>query len=218
MPSRRPEPGNEQDVQRTGQRVPGGLALSADGKTLWVANVWGHTVARFDAETGKLLGETRIGDDTYPYGLALDEEAGTGSTSASGARPVVAVLDAETGEVVGRWPTEEHPNEMLLARDGEILYVANANRNTVTVFDTEAGRALETIGTAIAPDAPAGSHPERPGPDARRDDPVRRERQHEQPRGGQRRGAGREPADGVRPGRLVSDLRPARRPTARRST
>ncbi len=48
---------------------------------------------------------------------------------------------------------------MLLARDGAILYVANANRNTVTVFDAKAGKALETIGTAIAPDAPDGSTP-----------------------------------------------------------
>ena len=35
--------------------------------------------------------------------------------------------------------------------------VANANRNTVSVFDAEAGKALEVIGTAIDPKAPAGS-------------------------------------------------------------
>ncbi len=48
---------------------------------------------------------------------------------------------------------------MLLARGGKILYVANANRNTVTVIDTEAGKAIETIGTAIDPKAPSGSTP-----------------------------------------------------------
>src|SRR5206468_3526894 len=32
-------------------------------------------------------------------------------------------------------------------------------RNTVSVFDTEAGKAVETIGTAIDPRAPAGSTP-----------------------------------------------------------
>ena len=48
---------------------------------------------------------------------------------------------------------------MLLARGGKILYVANANRNTVTVIDAEAGKAVETIGTAIDPKAPSGSTP-----------------------------------------------------------
>ena len=48
---------------------------------------------------------------------------------------------------------------MLLAQGGKILFVANANRNTVTVIDTEAGKAIETIGTAIDPKAPPGSTP-----------------------------------------------------------
>ena len=48
---------------------------------------------------------------------------------------------------------------MLLAQGGKILYVANANRNTVSVFDTESARPVETIGTAIDPRAPAGSTP-----------------------------------------------------------
>ena len=48
---------------------------------------------------------------------------------------------------------------MLLAHGGKILFVANANRNTVTVIDTEAGKAIETIGTAIDPKAPPGSTP-----------------------------------------------------------
>src|SRR5262249_55205486 len=55
--------------------------------------------------------------------------------------------------------SQERPNEMLLARGGKVLYVANANRNTVTVFDTETGRPVETIGTAIDPRAPSGSTP-----------------------------------------------------------
>ena len=37
--------------------------------------------------------------------------------------------------------------------------MANANRNTVTVIDTEAGKPIETIGTAIDPKAPSGSTP-----------------------------------------------------------
>ena len=153
-----PAPDDEQDIIGTDRRVPGGLALTLDGKVLWVANTWGHSVARFDAETGALLGETSTGPDTYPFGLVIAPDGARVYASLWGASGV-AVFDAETAEVVATWPTEEHPNEMLLARDGALLYVANANRNTVTLFDTFEGRAIETIGTAIAPDAPAGSTP-----------------------------------------------------------
>jgi len=54
---------------------------------------------------------------------------------------------------------------MLLANGGAILYVANANRNSVTVFDTS-GRALETIYAVVAPGFSAGQHSKQPRADA----------------------------------------------------
>lgn len=139
------------------RRVPAGLALSKDGKTLWVANAFGHSLARFDT-SGKLLDELALEGDSYPYGLAWDEEKGRLYVSLWN-RAEVAVVDTGKAALTGRWKTEEHPNEMLLARGGKVLYVANANRNTVSVIDTEAGKAVEVIGTAIDPRAPSGSTP-----------------------------------------------------------
>ena len=142
-----------------GRRGVACLAVSADGKTLWAANVFGHTVARFDTTgSGKLVGEWPLGESTFPYGLALDESNQRLYVSLWGAASV-AVLDTEKGEVVRRFPTEEHPNEMLLARGGKVLYVANANRNTVAVCDTTTDKTVEIIGTAIDPRAPAGCTP-----------------------------------------------------------
>ena len=100
--------------------------------------------------------------DSYPYGLAWDEPRKRLYVSLWN-HAAVAVIDTETLKVVGSLPTQEHPNEMLLARGGKILYVANANRNTVSVIDTEAGKAIETIGTAIDPGRSGGKHAERTG-------------------------------------------------------
>src|SRR4051794_39751087 len=129
-----------------GRRGVAGLAISDDGKTLWAANVFGHTVARFDTEgQGKLVGEWNTGADTFPYGLVLDEKRHRLYVSLWNASKV-AVIDTETGKVVHSIATEAHPNEMLLARGGKVLYVANANRNTVSVCDTNAGKSVEVIG------------------------------------------------------------------------
>lgn len=140
------------------QRCPAGLALSADGKTLWVAHAWGHSLGRFDVEQGILRDEIPLGPDTYPFALVLDEKSNRLYVSLWG-KGSVAVVDTKDCVVRSRWTAEDHPNEMLLAHEGKLLYVANANRNTVTVFDTESGKAIETIGTAIDPKAPAGSTP-----------------------------------------------------------
>ena len=94
----------------------------------------------------------------YPYACRLDERRHRLYVSLW-ARGEVAVIDTQTGQVVDRWRSEEHPNEMLITRDGKLLYVANANRNTVTVFDTAKGAAIETIWAAIHPNSPPGSTP-----------------------------------------------------------
>jgi YVTN family beta-propeller protein len=140
------------------QRVPAGLALTKDGKTLYVAAVFGHSLGRFDAETGAFQAEIALEPESYPYGLALDEERKSLYASLW-SKAKVAVINTETFAVTGHIATEDHPNEMLLGPGGKILYVANANRNTVSVVDVEKRKAIETIGTAIDPQAPPGSTP-----------------------------------------------------------
>ncbi len=135
-----------------------GLAPSKDGSTLWVADAFAHQVVQLDLNAGKAVAEIALPKDSYPYGLTLDESRGRLYVSLWG-RAEVTVLETAGRMVVGSWKTEEHPNEMLLTKGGRFLFVANANRNTVSVFDAEAGRPLATIGTAIHPKAPSGSTP-----------------------------------------------------------
>lgn len=97
-------------------------------------------------------------DAPFPYSCALDEPRGRLYVSLW-AKAEVTVLEATTGAVLAHWPTGEHPCELLLAPSGKRLYVANAARNSVTVFDAESGQAMETLSAAMSPDAPPGSTP-----------------------------------------------------------
>ena len=173
--------------------IPAGLALSGDGQSLFVANVWAHRVSVVNVPAQTVTGEILLGTNTpaetarelkpaadedeaaitkraeaalevaqsadpFPYGCVLDEKKGRLYVSLW-AQSAVAVIDVATKQVVGRWPTEEHPNEMLLDQSGRRLFVANANRNTVTVLDTATGKSIETLFAALRPDAPPGSTP-----------------------------------------------------------
>ncbi|HTL56422.1 MAG TPA: alkaline phosphatase family protein [Candidatus Limnocylindrales bacterium] len=97
-------------------------------------------------------------NDAFPYACRLDEKRQRLYTSLW-AQAAVAVIDLKTSRVIAHWPTEEHPCEMALTRSGQFLFVANANRNTVTVIDTARGRTVETICAALYPQAPPGSTP-----------------------------------------------------------
>jgi len=63
--------------------------------------------------------------------------------------------------VANRWKTPvavgDHPNEILLASGGKLLYVCNANDNSVSVVDVPSGRVIETLDAALYPNSPSGS-------------------------------------------------------------
>jgi DNA-binding beta-propeller fold protein YncE len=97
-------------------------------------------------------------DDTFPYACRLDEKKQRLYVSLW-AQSSVAVIDLKSNQVVANWPTEQHPCEMVLNRSGKLLFVANANKNTVTVLNTDTGKPVETIWAALYPQSPPGSTP-----------------------------------------------------------
>src|SRR4051812_3745155 len=98
------------------------------------------------------------GNEPFPYACVLDPKKNRLYVSLWGQSQVL-VIDSKKAEVLDHWRVEEHPNEMLLARGGSLLYVANANRNTVSVLDTATGRPIETLLAELLPDSPPGSTP-----------------------------------------------------------
>jgi len=96
--------------------------------------------------------------DPFPYTCVLDEKQNH-LYVALWAQAAVAVINLDTEKVVEQWPTEEHPNEMLLNKSGKYLFVANANRNTVTVLETASGRKVETLLAELQPNSPPGNTP-----------------------------------------------------------
>lgn len=121
-----------------------------------------EAVGDFDAESitkrarALLLAENH--DAPHPYACAVDARRGRVYVSLWG-QSAVRVLAAADLSVVGTWTVQEHPNELLLHPDGGRLFVANANRNTVSVLDPDSGQVRETLVAEQEPDSPPGSTP-----------------------------------------------------------
>jgi DNA-binding beta-propeller fold protein YncE len=105
LAERNPESGER---VRKHQRTPAGLAITKDGKTLYVSAVFGHSLGRFDAQSGAFLGEVQLPADSYAYGLALDESRGRIYVSLW-SKAAVAVVDTASFQVIGTWPTRSIP-------------------------------------------------------------------------------------------------------------
>jgi YVTN family beta-propeller protein len=165
-----------------GAAFPTGLArLSAS--EVWVASSRGNSVQLLDLGTGQA--EQRVGVGVAPYAVVCPrpdrvyvsnwggDPPGKGEPQAlSSGTPVridprTGVANRGTvsvlGPVPGRWKQIKtirvglNPSGMLADRTGRLLYVANANSDTVSVIDTTTDEVVQTI--ACRPEArlPFGS-------------------------------------------------------------
>jgi YVTN family beta-propeller protein len=71
----------------------------------------------------------------------------------------VLIYDPKQQKLTGEISTGSRPNDLIFTRNGKFLFVANANENSVSVIDVKTRKVLETVTTALYPDAPAGSTP-----------------------------------------------------------
>ncbi len=158
--------------------VPVGLAVSENGRELYVAEGWGQYVDKLDSYSGKVIWSRSLApaenaaltrpegerlepsenpDAPFPYTCAIDQARQRLYVSLW-AKSSVLVLDLKSGAELARWSVGEHPNELALTDDGR-LFVAEANRNTVSILDVNTGRVLETLSGAMNPNDPPGAMP-----------------------------------------------------------
>jgi DNA-binding beta-propeller fold protein YncE len=135
-----------------------GLALSADGGTLVVANNYNDSISVISTASGKVLYEydlrpfasgapngTKGG--TFPYAIVL--HGNVAYVGADRDREVVAVNIATqpAGSLVARIPLDGNPNGMTLNSDGSMLFVAQDNQDQVAVIDTKTNKIIQKIDT-----------------------------------------------------------------------
>ncbi len=136
----------------------GGLAVTPDGTTALVANVYNDSVSIIDLTRRKVTEEVDlrpgkidsrhagVPGGEYPFWVvARSNEAAYISCLRD--REVVAVRLGSHSGVTGRIKVAGNPNKMTLKRDGSRLYVTADNSDTVSVIDTATNRVIQTIST-----------------------------------------------------------------------
>ena len=133
---------------------PAGMAVSPDGKELYVAENMDSALAVVNLPRRRV--EARLILGGYPYDVVLAARGKKAYVSLWGASKVVGV-DTDKRRVVSEIHVGDHPSDMSLSPDGNYLYVACANTDEVWVIDTRTDTPVDTIGLHPYPGAPYGS-------------------------------------------------------------
>lgn len=150
--------------QEGDELYPTGLALSKDGKTLYVALNLANAVARIDLPSRAVrtisFGPRASRDFTgpLPYALELSKDGKELYVSLQNGGGI-AVVDLKSLKEKRRIKTGRHPTAMALTKDGKRLYIANTNADTISVIDTLAGKIEATLDLSPYQGAPFGSMP-----------------------------------------------------------
>ena len=163
--------------------VPGGLAVSPDDKTVYVALSATNALGVVDVASEALTTSITVGNT--PHGVVITPDGKTAFVSNQGGRPAVAgdttddsfgtaivtddpsqsgsstgsvsVVDLATQQQVTTIPVGLQPTGMALS--GNTLYVANTNSDSVSVIDITKRQVVQTIAVTPFPQAPLGSSP-----------------------------------------------------------
>lgn len=171
------------DAPERKEEIPAGLAISRDGRRLYVALNLSNRLAEIDVNTGAVLRSWPVG--VAPYGVVLvggkayvsnwggrvpDEDSLTGPAG-RGTRvrvdPVRHIASEGSVSVIHlhqETPIREimvglHSSAIACSPNGRHVVVANAGSDTLSVIDVRADKVVETIWTKPSPADLFGASP-----------------------------------------------------------
>ena len=163
--------------------IPAGLAVSRNGKLLYVVLNLGNRLAELDAATGKVLRVWEVGFAPYDVVLAghkayVSNWGGRRPAAGSVTGPAghgtrvrvdatryaandgsVSVIDLAAGKVTGEIVAGAHCCALALSPNGRHLAAANAQSDSVSIIDTRKDQVVETICTRQSPADLLGATP-----------------------------------------------------------
>ncbi|MEJ7557956.1 MAG: bifunctional YncE family protein/alkaline phosphatase family protein [Pedobacter sp.] len=129
-----------------GKISPAGIVVNKLNTKLYTVTKEDSTLYIINPGQKKILGKVQLPAIAYSCVLSADESRLYISLWGGKA---IAVVQVATEKITKIIPVGDHPNELLLNKKGNFLFVANASDNTVSVINTVTGKVIETIATTL---------------------------------------------------------------------
>ncbi len=168
---------------RREEEIPAGLALSADGRRLFVCGNLSNRLLELDAETGAVVRifdvgvapydvvlaagkayvsnwggrRPRPGDPTGPAGRGTEVKVDRETRIAS--EGSVSVIDLAAGRVTSEILVQKHASALAVSPDGRYVVCANAASDNLSVIDVRTDVVVKTIWVKPSPADLFGASP-----------------------------------------------------------
>jgi YVTN family beta-propeller protein len=136
------------DVAQVEYKTPLNLAVTQDGRRLFVACEASNSLIIVDIERGTVSAEVAVGIQPHFVLLSAD---GTRAYVSNRGSDDVSVVDVSSLRVIATIAVGDEPHEMATNEAGTLLYVANAGTYDVSVVDVAAGKEAKRLAAARGP-------------------------------------------------------------------
>lgn len=133
---------------------PAGIAVNRESTVLYVVTKENKKLYRVDLPGKVITDSLPLGGEGYA--CILSPSGNELYVSCWGCKSV-KVFDVNTRKFTQSIAVGDHPNEMVVTRDGRYMFVCNAMDNTVSVIDLTSKKVMETLNAAMYPGALPGS-------------------------------------------------------------
>ena len=131
-----------------------GIALDEPKNRLYAVTKENNSLYVIDTQTRSVIAKHPLGGEGYTCLLSPDHKI---LYATCWGCDKVIIFDTSQQKITGSVNVGDNPNDMCITRNGQYLFIANANDNNVSVIDTRLNRVIETLNTALYPESPSGS-------------------------------------------------------------
>jgi YVTN family beta-propeller protein len=131
-----------------------GIAVDGAKHRLYAVTIENNALYVIDTESKKVISSIPLGGEGYTCILSPDHK--TLYATCWGCDKVIA-FNTDSQMIPEKIAVGDNPNDMCITKNGQFLFVANANDNSVSVIDTRQMKVVETLNSALYPDSPSGS-------------------------------------------------------------
>ncbi len=133
--------------------APAGIALDDDKNLLYVVTKDDHSLYMIDLAT-KIAIPYNLGGEAFACVLSPNKKELY--ISCWGCDKLL-VFDTEKKNIVDQIAIGDNPNDIVVNKKGNFIFVANSNDNSVSIIDANKRKVIEVLNAALFPDAPNGS-------------------------------------------------------------
>ncbi|MHC4459830.1 MAG: multiheme c-type cytochrome [Planctomycetota bacterium] len=129
-------------------KTPLNMALSPDGKELYVACEASHTVIVVNVQTRQKVAEIQVGH--HPTDVTFSPD-GTKAYVSNRLDDTVSVIDVSARKVIATIPVGDEPHGVLTDASGKLVYVLNTSADSISVIDTTTLKELKRLSASRSP-------------------------------------------------------------------